>query len=212
MNGIIYLIRNRLNGKGYVGQTTEQNFKSRMSYHRYEAKDGNPIYLYKAIRKYGWHSFETTIIEHTDFPDEREVYWIKELNTLAPNGYNLTTGGKRGQFYSLAVRQRMSLIARINMQDPARREHLRKLNTGVNNPNYGTHRTTAHKRQIASGTCKKYEVVTPEGKCIIFTNLSEFCRLNNLSRTSMKHLMKGRYTEHRGYTTLKRLSDKRGQK
>jgi hypothetical protein len=26
--------------------------------------------------------------------DDREIYWIKELNSLAPDGYNCNTGGQ----------------------------------------------------------------------------------------------------------------------
>ena len=30
--------------------------------------------------------------------NDRETYWINELNTLSPNGYNLKTGGRRPTF------------------------------------------------------------------------------------------------------------------
>jgi hypothetical protein len=32
--------------------------------------------------------------------DEREIYWIKELNSLAPHGYNLGTGGHYEREYT----------------------------------------------------------------------------------------------------------------
>jgi hypothetical protein len=52
MKGHIYLIRNLINGKGYVGQTTK-TVTARFSEHRYEAGRGTEYVLYRAIRKYG---------------------------------------------------------------------------------------------------------------------------------------------------------------
>jgi hypothetical protein len=50
----------------------------------------------RAIQKYG-DEMKYEIIEK-DVPqehlDEREIYWIKDFNSLAPHGYNLTTGGQ----------------------------------------------------------------------------------------------------------------------
>jgi hypothetical protein len=52
-------------------------------------------FVEKAIDKYK-DQMKYEIVEK-DVPqeqlDEREIYWIKELNSLAPNGYNLEGGG-----------------------------------------------------------------------------------------------------------------------
>lgn len=44
----------------------------------------------------GVDNFKFEIIEQIDNTrlDEREKYWIKQYNSLAPNGYNLTSGGE----------------------------------------------------------------------------------------------------------------------
>ena len=39
--------------------------------------------------------------------DEREIYWIKELNSLTPNGYNCTTGGQSTKEYTQEVKDRI---------------------------------------------------------------------------------------------------------
>jgi len=39
--------------------------------------------------------------------DEREIYWKKELNSLAPNGYNLTSGGTFKTEYSQESKDRI---------------------------------------------------------------------------------------------------------
>ena len=54
------------------------------------------MWIAKTINKYGHENFTIEEIEKCNSIDElnlREQFWIKELNTLAPNGYNLTTGG-----------------------------------------------------------------------------------------------------------------------
>jgi group I intron endonuclease len=84
------------NKKCYVGLTT-LNLEKRKCSHKNTSKKSN-LLLYKAIRKYGWDNVVWTIIEDniTDITilNEREAYWIKELNALKPNGYNLRQEGK----------------------------------------------------------------------------------------------------------------------
>lgn len=45
-----------------------------------------------AMRKYGVENFEVSLIEETDNPEEREVYWIEQKRSFK-NGYNATLGG-----------------------------------------------------------------------------------------------------------------------
>jgi len=95
--------------KCYIGQT--KNVKRRFREHR-RAKGGCRR-VYNAIRKYGWDNFLKVIIEVFDddvsgeFIDEREIYWIKEHNTLSPNGYNLEEGGNAQKIYSEESRELM---------------------------------------------------------------------------------------------------------
>lgn len=93
----IYLITNLLNGKQYVGQ--HRIPKNGEDFNRYMGKE---IAIVNAIRKYGKENFKKEIIESIEDNDahhyvsEREIYWIKEKNTMYPNGYNLTPGGEGG--------------------------------------------------------------------------------------------------------------------
>jgi group I intron endonuclease len=92
--GWIYLIRNKVNGKCYVGQTRQKKVETRWAYHR-NAHISNNGYFSNSIRKHGWDSFEPSVI--CEIPNEeldaREIFEISERNTLAPNGYNLDGGG-----------------------------------------------------------------------------------------------------------------------
>jgi len=93
--GCIYLLTNKVNGKQYVGQTLD--LKNRISYHH--THDGTVVD--HAIQKYGWRNFSPSIIEDNipeDKLNEREVHWIKQLNTFEGEGYNCTEGGQFGMY------------------------------------------------------------------------------------------------------------------
>lgn len=91
--GIIYKITCLVNGKIYVGQT-RQKLSKRISKHKYFSKRGRPG-VDAAIAKYGWENFTVEVLEvcPVKMLNEREIFWIRELNSKAPNGYNLTDGG-----------------------------------------------------------------------------------------------------------------------
>lgn len=44
--------------------------------------------------------------------DEREIFWIKELNSMSPNGYNLVSGGGVNRKVSQVTRDKISTIQR----------------------------------------------------------------------------------------------------
>jgi hypothetical protein len=103
--GIIYKISSP-SGKVYVGQTIK-DFNDRISQHK--SKSSNCIALKRAIDKYK-DQMKYEIIEDNvsqEQLDEREIYWIKELNSLTPNGYNLTSGGTFKTEYSQESKDRI---------------------------------------------------------------------------------------------------------
>jgi len=111
----IYVITNTINNKQYVGQ----HITSADSYM------GSGSYIKRAIKKYGKENFKKEFIEECKTQketNERETYWIKKLNTLAPLGYNLVSIGQ-GHIFSEEMRKR------------AIKSH-RGINAGKNNANY----------------------------------------------------------------------------
>ena len=105
----IYKIVNLSNNKIYVGQSVshilnhkkyrpyghEGRFRCHIS-EAFSTKKNQSHYLNNAIRKYGVEDFVVELIEccEIDDADERETHYIKEFNSLYPNGYNLKNGGK----------------------------------------------------------------------------------------------------------------------
>lgn len=93
------------NGKQYIGQTT--NLTSRYRSHRSRKK----TYIGRAIQKYGWKNILIDEIECPEkFLDEIEQVWIKNFGTLAPNGYNLDSGGHETKHHSEKTKKKMSAI------------------------------------------------------------------------------------------------------
>lgn len=89
----IYEITNILNQKKYIGKTEqsiEKRFKEHCSDAFKERNEKRP--LYAAMRKYGIENFQIELIEETDNPNEREIFWIEQKRTFK-NGYNATMGG-----------------------------------------------------------------------------------------------------------------------
>lgn len=97
MYGSIYKIKNKTNGKSYVGQSTNPS-RRRRSHFEGRGYQSSPI-LRKAMLKYGKDNFIFQIIATAcskEELDRKEIYWIKELNTMLPTGYNIRGGGARG--------------------------------------------------------------------------------------------------------------------
>jgi hypothetical protein len=46
---------------------------------------------------------------------------------------------------------------------------------------------------------KTYNLISPYGKLLVVTNLSEFCKINNLSVNCMYHVVNGRASNHKGW-------------
>lgn len=96
--GYIYKITNLVNGKMYVGQTSE-SIHQRWNEHKYDASySKSKCYncaLHRAIRKYGPENFNISLLEEVDnsLLNEREMYWIKRCNSFK-SGYNMTLGGE----------------------------------------------------------------------------------------------------------------------
>ena len=99
----IYLIRNKINNKVYVGQSV--NIKDRWSNHKRELEKGIHYndHLQKSYNKYGKTNFEFKVIEYCEKEklDELEVYWIKYFDSMKwEKGYNSESGGNKNKRFS----------------------------------------------------------------------------------------------------------------
>ena len=94
----VYKITNLQNGKGYVGKTSG-TVEGRFAKHKKNALKGMKRHLYSSMNCYGHDSFAVEELETCKSEDElneRERFWIRELDCRHPNGYNMTDGGDGG--------------------------------------------------------------------------------------------------------------------
>lgn len=115
----IYVIQNKVNSKKYVGKS--KNIYKRIMQHvtllNTKSKDENR-HLINAWHKYGRQNFTYYVIEYIYEEDcdnleeklkERELYWIKQLNTLDREyGYNLRLDSEGKCIVSEETRQKLS--------------------------------------------------------------------------------------------------------
>jgi group I intron endonuclease len=128
--GIIYLVTNKINNKSYVGQSTRP-FEKRWKEHC----TGNDYSLLSlAIKKYSPENFEHTIVITCDNKelDDYETKYIKEYQTLCPNGYNIQSGGSKG---------------RTHCKESC--EKMRQAKLGDKNHNFNKPRTDVCKKNIS---------------------------------------------------------------
>lgn len=107
--GFIYVFENKINGKCYVGQTINNNINNRIYGHGGDSKRYNyPIG--NAIRKYGLDNFNIYSLpcDEEDL-DYFECGFIKQLNTLKPNGYNIFDGGNNKHNVPEDTRKKISI-------------------------------------------------------------------------------------------------------
>ena len=95
----IYKIINDINNKVYVGKT-EFSIEKRFKEHCRDAfRDRNEKRpLYAAMRKYGVEHFKIELIEETENPEEKEIYWSGYFDGYT-QGYNATKGGDGKRLY-----------------------------------------------------------------------------------------------------------------
>lgn len=92
---LIYKITNLITNKLYVGKHITTNINDKYM--------GSGQVLKQSYKKHGVNNFIKEIIEECEnerIMNEREIFWISELNTFLPNGYNINTGGNGGDNFT----------------------------------------------------------------------------------------------------------------
>lgn len=114
----IYAITHKASGKKYVGQTRGK-VSRRWHAHVRDGRNKSPISA--SIKEYGKDSFDFEVIAFCETNEQlahAESFWIKELNTLSPNGYNLRGGGENKKEITSELRKKLSDAAFRRFSDP----------------------------------------------------------------------------------------------
>lgn len=94
MTKSIYIIKNDINNKVYIGQAIDVKRRFQAHCKPSSAFVDNDL-VAKAIQKYGKDHFWYEILEdNIENYNEKERYWIEYYNSIRPNGYNIQSGGE----------------------------------------------------------------------------------------------------------------------
>ena len=101
--GVIYMLKNKLNNKVYIGKTkqgVEKRYKQHLlATNNTKILDYN-LPVHRAMRKYGFSNFELSVIDsayNLEDLNTKEKYWISKYNSTDSSfGYNLCKGGDGG--------------------------------------------------------------------------------------------------------------------
>lgn len=135
----IYVIKNSINGKIYVGKS--KNCYKRLHQHLTDIRidernyNENP-HLLNAFKKYGEDNFEYYIVEKFDSDDEnleklladRELFWMKELDSLnKEKGYNLRWDSQGKCFCSEETKRKVGERAKKDWENGCHDDHSNKM-------------------------------------------------------------------------------------
>jgi group I intron endonuclease len=162
---IIYMARNRLNGKVYIGQTVLSLAERKGDHRRKAFIHGSRSHFHAAIRRYGFEVFEWRVLERVLLrealnPSERA--WIKKFHSTNPRrGYNNTHGGDTFEFTE-ETKRKIGNAGRGRKLKPEQIEAARVRMAGSGNPFYGKrHTEEANAKNRAAHVGKKLK---PEHK------------------------------------------------
>jgi group I intron endonuclease len=151
MKGYIYKIENKTNGTSYIGQTS-RNVTER--FHEHFAERSNSVLLKRAIKKYGKENFVLIVLCEINTENKKdlkyqldiaEIKYIKDNDTLVPNGYNLVAGGGgclgykwknhpwKGKKHTEESKEKIAAANR-GLKRPHMAQHMDKIHEAVKKP------------------------------------------------------------------------------
>lgn len=210
--GYVYKITNLINGKIYVGMR-------KGNINNFEKYWGSGILIKRAILKYGIENFKKEVIEEATTRNNlasKEIFWIKELNSLAKNGYNISKGGfgANGVIPSEETRRKIGL-ASLGRKMPKGKDskcyglkHSYETRMKMGASRKGKKLSEAHKKSLSkalkginidgkSPTCKTWSLYSPCGvKYIVKGNFEKFCKENSISLGIRRAIKRGNPNYH----------------
>ena len=123
--GVIYLARNRVNGKTYIG-LSKNGLKYRRERHINAAMSGADGLFYRAIRKYGVGTFSWSVIKRGPISElpRLEISTIDQYKKAGYILYNLTDGGDGGLNPSSESIEKMSIAQKKLWANPKYKEKM----------------------------------------------------------------------------------------
>lgn len=202
---------NRINGKRYIGITSQKPTKRWQNGYGYRESPR----FFNAILKYGWDTFRHEIL-YTDLTKDKaeqlEIELIAKYNTLDPqNGYNLDPGGGGTSSPTEEVRLKMSAARLGTHPTPETLERLRDSHTGMkqsaesrqrkSDALKGVKKTPEHAAKIGEAHRKGVVMCDEQGHTLQeFDSLSIASNATGISYKNISAVCNGHRKKAGGYT------------
>jgi group I intron endonuclease len=195
--GFIYQIKNVINNKKYIGQTT-RNIQKRIYEYKsaFNLKNHNNPHLFNSFNKYGWDNFEFSVIDSAQTMEElnsKEIKYIIKYDTTNKNlGYNIESGGNNA-IPNIETRQKM-LESHSGIKQTQNWINKRVAKAGSDEAKkYGRAKTEEEKQELSLKSPKYWEgkTRTEETK----RKISETKKQNGLSDKQKLKLQKTVYAK-----------------
>jgi len=211
---IVYLIRNKINKKVYIGQTSK-TVEVRWKQHIKSSKNPKTP-IHHAINKYGINCFEIKVLVHS-------LASIDELNRVeknlialyksVKNGYNCQIGGcshilnaetKEKISKSVSKNNKKFWLGKSLSEETKKKisetKRKRKSAAGDRNPMHGRfHSVSSIIKNCESNGSKPFEVSLSGNIIGIWINKTQCAISLGLSREQVRDCLNGRYKSSKGY-------------
>lgn len=194
------------NGKKYIGLS--KNVYERVKNHIWCSNNRCLQTVDFAIKKYGFEGCSFRLLEECEenFLEEKEVFWIRKLNTFADFdfGYNMTSGGNSNRVVSEETKKKQKQNRendpekyRLATEKGARTVRELGILKGENHPLFGIGHSEKAKKRIKenhadcsgckNSRAKEWKLTSPNGEeFTIKGELQKFCLERNIAIGMLK--------------------------
>lgn len=172
----IYIIKNRVNNKVYVGQTKHYDIRKREHINDLKANRHSNVYLQEDFNKYGINNFKFEILENVNDIDanSREDYYMSYFGGIDTNYvYNAMNSKTKARCMKEKLHNYYVGKSHIEIHGKEKAEHMRKLNSD------------AHLGKPACYTPNKGKVKTLDGQMVEVTK-SLYYKVHKLKNSGYK--------------------------
>lgn len=193
-----------------MGQTV-QTLEQRWYNHVKAAKSSSRLPIHCAIRKYGAEAFDKSQLSSASDLEELdalECHFIAQCNSITPNGYNRTTGGKgfngrhteesRRKMRQSHLGKKQSPIAVQKQRDAVKALWQSEPERWTNFNRRGQHNSVDHRKKQSEATKKQWErqvglhwTLTPEQRANIAA-ANQGRKLSETHKQAIRESLKGR--------------------
>jgi hypothetical protein len=157
--------------KIYIGQSVVPEARKKSFYRYLEKSSNTDRKIINAIKKYGWVNMTFEIIDRNDTwtqeqLNEREIHWIKLLNSTT-EGYNILKGGggrdsEEARYYTTKYHASMTEEQRKERSKNCSNGQKARFKQNPESQETKNRKSTAHKQS--------YRIESPEGKIWLTTD------------------------------------------